>query len=284
MARMSIGFALVVLVLAPAALAEPPPRVGDEAEEPAVTTAQPDELKKLQEDLAAAEDSEDAIKIRDVLRAIAVRDNPEFLDVGKEYLSYRASREDRKAVMAVARELGIRKAKRIKQMVAEREQEVQREAAKILSRYKDDEEVGKILHKALMDKNARDDKPAYIAQVIESMGWIGYTDAYDEIESLFRKATDKEIMRAAVICFGLTKEKRAAKMLCDHIDEPAPANVNSGTNPPSSYWEARWNQWDYIRRQVGWALKEITGVEREFMTGKQARDWIREHGREIGIR
>ena len=73
-------------------------------------------------------------------------------------------------------------------------------------------------------------------------------------------------------------------MLTDHIDEPAPGNVNSGTNPPASYWKARWDAWENIKDVVQWALKEITGYEGEFHSSKQARDYIKDHGRELGIR
>ncbi len=71
-------------------------------------------------------------------------------------------------------------------------------------------------------------------------------------------------------------------MLLNHIDEPAPVDVDAASNPPASYWEKRWKAWRLWRDDVKEALYALTG--QRFSSGKEARTWIRVNGARQGLK
>jgi hypothetical protein len=79
-----------------------------------------------------------------------------------------------------------------------------------------------------------------------------------------------------------TKDKRFCRLLAEQIDEPVAGSVNDASNPPASYWEARWKSWREIRDHVVRALKTITG--QEFATTAAAKAWFRANERSFGFR
>jgi hypothetical protein len=279
----------LVLGLPGAAYAEDPPSKADPAAEKGdgedgeakVGPADQETVRKLLAEYRKAVSTKEGEKVRAALEAFLPYDNPEFKPPALKELRYKATGPDKKVVNAEARKKNVRKQKRRLEMLFEFEQTVQITAVKVLSKYPD-KEVQKAFRKAFANKQIRDDKPLLAAAVIEGMGTIGYTKCWSDIESEFKKFRNMHVMKAAVRYFGMTKEKRVAKMLCDHIEEPMPANVNSGSNPPSSYWKVRWEAWNNMKDDVVWALEQITGET--FTTNKQARDWISDHAREHGYK
>jgi hypothetical protein len=291
--RSTRAFPLLILLLLCAALVptlvaeeenkeEPRAETPKENEEVVVGPASPERLKELLDVYKDAVVAKNADHVRKALEELLAHDNPPLVDIAIKQLRYKLSSEDRKVVLADARARGVRKPKLRNAMLARKEETVQIVAAQLCANFPGDKKVSSAVAKLFLHKPTREDKPQLASHLIETMGKLGYTKLWKEIESEFRSFRNKEIMRASVRYFGLTKEKRVAKMLCDHIDEPAPGNVNDPNNPPASYWKARWDAWSYMRDDVVIALREITG--QTFDTSKQARDWIKDHGRRIGIR
>jgi hypothetical protein len=91
-----------------------------------------------------------------------------------------------------------------------------------------------------------------------------------------------KMVRACVRYFGLLKEKRSVSYLIEEVDQPAPKDPNSGSNPGEAYWKKRHDTWVIIRPDVLWALKEITGVEHE--NTRRWRKWFEEEAKKGGYR
>lgn len=83
------------------------------------------------------------------------------------------------------------------------------------------------------------------------------------------------IFRAGIHYLGRNKYKPCVKWLIAQIDRPEPDDVNSGSNPPASYWKARTELWMSSEGWVRWALKEITGET--FRRTKEWEDWYEEN-------
>ena len=80
---------------------------------------------------------------------------------------------------------------------------------------------------------------------------------------------------------GTVKDKRFARALAEQLDEPAPGDVNSPSNPPASWWEKKWNMWKACRADAARALREITG--KEFEKTAEAKAWIKGPGKKLGF-
>jgi hypothetical protein len=78
-----------------------------------------------------------------------------------------------------------------------------------------------------------------------------------------------------------TKDKRLCRLLAEELDEPQPADVNSPTNPPASWWEARWKAWKELKPAVVSALRSITG--QEFDKTDEAKRWFKMNERTFGF-
>ena len=98
-------------------------------------------------------------------------------------------------------------------------------------------------------------------------------------------------MRACTRYFGQvqSKDKGVVRQLCEMLDPPQPGG-DEANNPPASYWEARWEQWNWIRRDIAWALKEITGQAFQPADGdhpgdsKKALAWVRDNAKKLGLK
>lgn len=71
------------------------------------------------------------------------------------------------------------------------------------------------------------------------------------------------------------KEQQALPMLLRNLDEPIPANVDIGSNPPKEYWKARWHSWNVWKSKVKEALFVVTG--QRFSTADEAKKWLKKN-------
>lgn len=181
----------------------------------------------------------------------------------------------------------------LKKLLADRRDAVAAAAAAALGS-QGDKGVAKLLT-AVVTQEVRErgwlQRSGVKAAAIESLGRLGVDGAGGPILKLaetmarepdLRATYAPPLLRAAVRYFGLVKMKTAVSFLIEHVDEPAPADVTSGTNPPAEYWKARHEAWMFIRGEVRWALKEITG--REMETGRRWRSWLDEEGKKQGMK
>lgn len=265
--------------------------VATEDEVVAPTPAPPEVLERLLARYEDAADEGDALKVAAVLGEMAAYTNPELLDVAKDALDYQAGDADEAFAEREAEELGLRGREALEQLEREREERAQIAAANLLANFPD-AKTGALLLRAMKDKELRKEKPKVMAAVIETLGRIRYERATGEIEGHLKRFDDKHVMRACVRYFGWieTRDKGVVRLLCEQLDPPEPADPNSPSNPPASYWAARWEIWDFVRRDVSWALKRITGQVFQPAEGQakgdsqKALEWIREHERELGLR
>ena len=117
------------------------------------------------------------------------------------------------------------------------------------------------------------------------MGVLGYSTsaAKREVYGYFRRDT-KETHKAATRYLGLVKDKDAFRMLAEKLDEPRAGNVNSPSNPPASWWKARWHEWDSNKKWTRWAISQLVEGE-SFDSKKEAEDWAKSaEGKKHGIK
>ena len=181
----------------------------------------------------------------------------------------------------------------LKKLLADRRQPVAAAAAEALGSQADKGSIpllARIASADTKDKGFYKDAPVKAAAV-EALGRLGDAKSFkviidlaeaNRIEPTVRGQHQKSIVRACVRYFGLTKAKGSVSYLIDEVDQPAPKDPNSGTNPGEEYWKARHDTWVVIRPDVVWALKEITGLEHE--NGRRWRKWFEEEGRKAGMK
>ncbi len=129
--------------------------------------------------------------------------------------------------------------------------------------------------------------PLVLLAGLDALDRLGYHPVFFQtLSDLFEKTWDMASpgvpQQKIIRLFAKGKEKRAFRLLVDHLDEPRPADVNSASNPPASWWEKRWKAWRYWRGDVKAALREITGVE--FSRAEFYKKWARRLGRKKGIK
>lgn len=96
---------------------------------------------------------------------------------------------------------------------------------------------------------------------------------YDEAEELWRLSQDGDAMEGFCEHFTvLRKDKRPCRLLAEWLDEPSPANVHDGSNPPEDWWRKRWALWRRTRARAIEALAAITG--QTFDATAQAKAWF----------
>ena len=181
----------------------------------------------------------------------------------------------------------------LKKLLSDRRQPVAAAAAEALGSQGDKSAVGplgSIVRADTKDKGFYKDAVVKSA-AIEALGRLGDAKSFkividiaeaNRIEPTVRAQHQKLIVKACVRYFGLTKAKGSVSYLIDEVDQPAPKDPNSGTNPAEDYWKARHDTWVVIRPDVVWALKEITGLEHE--NGRRWRKWFEEEGRKAGMK
>ena len=131
----------------------------------------------------------------------------------------------------------------------------------------------------LLDNDKVQDAPPVLAALVDGLSRCGYRSKdWDTVERLFGDdfAAPRVPLQESVLALAKAhKEKQSVKLLLDNLDEPAPANVDDPSNPPASYWEARWKAWRAWRGQVQEALFAITG--QRFSTAEEAKNWLKKN-------
>lgn len=132
----------------------------------------------------------------------------------------------------------------------------------------------------LLKKTSITSEPNVTAAIIKAFDRGSYRDKdYKTFKGLFdRSLSDQRCVAAQIAVlemFGHQKEVQAAKYLAMHIDAPAPAWVDDPSNPPASYWQGRYKNWQKWRSHLKEALFQITG--QRFSSNKGARAWLKKN-------
>lgn len=225
------------------------------------------------------------------LDAMAQHSNPEFVAPALMALKYRAGKADKAASRERAAELGQKDAKAIEALVLLEESKVHAAGARVLALHADPK-VGKALLASFQTKGLCSAKPLAAAAIVDALGRGGHRDAQEAVLEEFVRRGDVEVMRACVRYFGQvrTTSYEAVRILCEELAAPEPSAPDTAANPPASYWEERWKKWQRVRRDVSWALHEITGQTFQPAEGERAGDseraleYVKEKRRELGLR
>jgi len=159
---------------------------------------------------------------------------------------------------------------------------VRKTAAELLG-HQPKKEARRALLKLIENKNQ---PPEILAPLITSLSSAGYTSRdWKKIKRLFDRDFNEKytaVQKAILELITAHVEKQAWKLLVEHIDEPAPVDVQPLSNPPAEYWERRWKAWRIWRSDAKEALFVITG--QRFSGKKEAIAWIRENGAKAGLK
>jgi len=154
-------------------------------------------------------------------------------------------------------------------------------AVKMLGTQRDE-----VARKALMKiaKAGRNYKPHLGEEAVKSLGYVGYGGkrGFTQLAELFYEQKGPKIRRAIIKTFGQQKEKLAVPLLISLLDEPKPGSVSSASNPPASYWQARYKDWRYLSATSVRSLEAIIG--RRFFKSKDAIEWVNTEGKKVGIK
>lgn len=136
----------------------------------------------------------------------------------------------------------------------------------------------------LIDHDSLKDVPQVQATLVEALQKAGYEAGRDweALDGLFEREYSAERVPLQQAILALVKEHReleALDMLVRNLGEPVPANPDDPSNPPASYWEARWKAWAVWRGEVKEALLAITG--QRFSTEEEARTWLKKNEKEL---
>lgn len=182
----------------------------------------------------------------------------------------------------------------LKKLLADRRDPVSAEAAHALASQGDKSAsplLLKVLNAKTRDKEGFLRDPETKAAAAEALGRLGEAKAAESVRELLNDLRGTKevharyarfVAKGCVRFFGLVKDKEAVSFLIDEVEQPAPKDPNSNTNPGADYWKARYDIWAEIRAEVVWALKEITG--REFESNRRWENWFREEGRKAGFK
>ena len=133
----------------------------------------------------------------------------------------------------------------------------------------------------LLEGKGKQGKPAppVMVSLVDGLSRVGYRPKdWKLLEKMFERdyAAERVPLQEAIINLVIAhKETQAIDMLLENLDEPAPVDVDSPTNPPASYWEARWKAWRVWRPRVKEAVFVLTG--QKFSTAQEARNWLRKN-------
>jgi len=126
--------------------------------------------------------------------------------------------------------------------------------------------------------------PVVLAALIRaySKGSYDSKDWKDFKQLFYKDIADRrypKVQKAIVQMVGENKELGALDMLADSMEGPQPAWVDDPNNPPASYWEARWRNWEVWRLDAKESLLKITG--QRFTTIKAAKAWVSKNRRKL---
>ncbi|HEX5136274.1 MAG TPA: hypothetical protein VFY93_04825 [Planctomycetota bacterium] len=137
--------------------------------------------------------------------------------------------------------------------------------------------------KALLGVVRSEKRTDILCAAMVGMGKVGYDNkaAISEAQKHFQRDA-RETHKAATRYFGYIKYKPAFRQLAEKLDAPHPANPNDPNNPPESYWEERWKEWDSNVPYTRWALSQIVEGE-TFETTAEAKQWAETEGKKHDI-
>lgn len=122
-------------------------------------------------------------------------------------------------------------------------------------------------------------QPSLMGDLIRALARCGYAPAqWAELDALFERdyAEDRVPIHEALLDLVTScKEKQALPILLRNLDEPKPENEHDASNPPASYWEARWKAWNVWKGKVKEALFAVTG--QRFSTAAEAKAWLKKN-------
>jgi len=264
----------------------------DPEQEVEVTTASAAEVELLLEAHERARGEKDGARLAELLAEMSGHDNPEFEPLALAGLKYKASAADKHAAKQLGQELGTTSRKDIEELIAEREARVQAAAAHVLANHPENDAVLIALGRAFKDKRLRKDKPSVVAALIFAFGRLRHGKVEEEVVKELSRPATKEVARACVRYLGQlpTRDFGTVRKLCELLEPPQPASVDSATNPPAEFWASAWETWSWTRRDVTWALKQITGQVFRPAEGEHESDYlaaiayIEEHREELGLK
>jgi hypothetical protein len=110
---------------------------------------------------------------------------------------------------------------------------------------------------------------AYSKSSYDSKDWKDFKQLFDQYiaDRRFPK-----VQKAIVQMIGDNKELGGLDLLAAAMEGPQPVWVDDPNNPPASYWEARWKNWEKWRMDAKEALFKISG--KQFATNKEAKTWV----------
>ncbi len=219
------------------------PDPGTAVEDPAVARQ---EVARFDKEMRAAPD---AAKEADLLKTLGGWDHPDVLKAATKYLKDKEREVAVAAVVVIARQ----------------------------SKSKD--AAGKILLGTLKTEKRTD----IVCAAIVGMGRLGFDSkaAVNEVMKYFQRDT-KETHKAATRYLGYIKYKPAFRILAEKLEEPVAKNPNDPTNPPASWWEERWKEWNTNVPYTRWALSQLVEGE-TFEQAKEAKEWAESEGKKHGI-
>jgi hypothetical protein len=117
-------------------------------------------------------------------------------------------------------------------------------------------------------------EPEVLAAAVEGLGTAQAKGTAKTVIDLFEnESVDPMVKKEVIRALGTWKDPAHVEFLGKQLDEPAPANPDSPSNPPAAYWEKRWKEWNTYKDDVQWALKEITG--KSLRTQQEVKDWLK---------
>lgn len=170
--------------------------------------------------------------------------------------------------------------KRLAAVLDDKHEDVAVRAAKALANQPFPAATDALLAFACKEKNVAA-KPEVVAAAILALGEVGLgKKGYDRLRALFDDG-DAAIKGAVFQAFAAAGEKRSFSLFVDHFEAPQPENVNSGSNPPESYWRAKHAEWSAYRQHVHKGIKTLTGAA---LTNAQAwKEWAAGDGKALGF-
>ncbi len=130
------------------------------------------------------------------------------------------------------------------------------------------------LRSALLSRrNAK--TPEVLIAIFEAYRQLEASPSIQDLKSFDR--WEKEIQKEAIITLRYLRKVETVEFLADYLDMPQPANVDSPTNPPASYWRVKVERWTFWIADLQETLHELTGET--FEEKDQVREWRRRGGR-----
>jgi HEAT repeat protein len=210
-------------------------------------------------------------------------DDKQARELLKELEAKLRSKEARIRAEGLAPLRGVRHedfVKPVAKLLKDREKSIVIEAIAVLGN-QPYEQTSQTLLRTLKHREHAED-PEVMVPVLSSLGRVGWDrKGYETLRDYFDDVEKREMKRAVFLALAAQKEKRAFSLFVDNLEAPSPASPHAASNPPASYWKARYAEWTYYRHQVATGLKALTG--QDFKTRDAAIAWAEEMGKKLGF-